>query len=243
MHALVVQELTRNQQIKSFNKLHHLRMIHNRDVKQAIIRHGIRCLPVPLGIAYTYGHNLSLHCFAIYFQMHLIFKPLEDHQRHGEHERQCTRPQKSTRLVPKIHYGRKKSYVYTIQEIAMTLLPIFVGISHTSQINLPDSSFLQPFHGLLHITIPEAPIMREIIHNTIWYYPERNRRPRLLTSTHQTIHGIIKSRITTDNNYRLVAIVYRHIHQPDHAAAFLTLHEVIDNIICLQAFLNFFPSA
>ena len=76
----MIEEFTTNKHVDAFKQLSHLRMINHRDIKQTIVRHGIRSLTVSLTVAYTHGHHLTLYLIGIQTNRHFVVHTLEQQQ-------------------------------------------------------------------------------------------------------------------------------------------------------------------
>ena len=99
MHTLMVENLSRYEKIEPLQQLHHFRVIDHRYVKQSIVWHGIRCLPVTMSIAYTHRHHLAFNNITVYLNVHLVVFPPEHQQYEREYERQYSRTEETTGLL------------------------------------------------------------------------------------------------------------------------------------------------
>ena len=68
VYALVIEELTPQEQIDTLKQLGHLGMIDQRKVQLAVVGNGIWRLAIPQRVAHAYGHHLA----------HFIIQSLED---------------------------------------------------------------------------------------------------------------------------------------------------------------------
>ena len=67
MYTMVIEKFAGKKKVKALEQLRHFRMIYYGDVKQAVVRHGVRRLPVTRSIAHTNGHDLAVNDVRIYF--------------------------------------------------------------------------------------------------------------------------------------------------------------------------------
>ena len=239
MYTAVIQELSLYKQIDSFHQLGHLRMINHRYIKQAIIRNGIRSLPISGSIAHTYGHHLTSYLVCIDFYIHKIFHPLEYQKYEREHKRQRSRAENMVCLPTEIHYRSYQSHIHAIQEIAVAVLILRVLISYATEVYLANPSCNQRVDGLFNLMFVEVPEMSEVVHHSVWNHTERNTIAHPFLNEHQTVYGIIKSRVATHDNDSLITIVYHHHNKAFYAACTLALNEIELHTTIAQYF--FYP--
>ena len=77
VYALVIEELTPQEQVDTLKKLGHFGMIDQRNVQLAIVGNGIRRLAIPQRVAHAYRHYLTLNDISINLEMHFIIQSLE----------------------------------------------------------------------------------------------------------------------------------------------------------------------
>src|SRR5574344_546114 len=146
------------------------------------------------------------------------------------------------RLTAQVHDSSYQSYVYEIYKISAARLFIFVFIAYATDIDFTHTMFFQFFYGMLIVTFPDIPKISEIIHDTIGNNAKRDAIAHGRINLHQTIHGIIKSRVATYKNYCLIAIVYHHLDKTIHASGVFALHVVIIYIFCCKNIFYSLPS-
>ena len=238
----MIQELALHKEVNTLEKLRHLRMINHRNIQQTIIRHCIRSLSVTRCITDTHGHYPALDDIRIDFNMHFIVKTLKNHQDERAQERQRTGAKHVMRFPSQVHDGSNQSNINAVKEIASAFLPFLIRITDASKIYLSDSSCFKRCHRFFNIAVTESPEMSKIIHQSVRNYTQRHLITLLCIYLHQTIDGIVERRISAHNNYRLIAIVDKHLNQSLYAFLIFTLHKVIIYILCLEHLFYLFPA-
>ncbi len=78
VYTLVIEELTSQKQIDTFEKLRHFGMIDHRNIQLAVVGNGVRRLAIPQRVAHAHRHYLTLNDIGINLEMHFIIQSLED---------------------------------------------------------------------------------------------------------------------------------------------------------------------
>ena len=128
-----------------------------------------------------------------------------------------------------------------IEEISVASLVLFVCIANTTQIHFSHSFLHDDVNAPFQLIILYVPEMREVVHQAIGYYPQRDGFPNFFRNLHETIDGIVESGVTSHYNQRFVSIVDHHFDQPVNTTGILALYEVIIDPFVFQTFLHFFP--
>ena len=84
--------------------------------------------------------------------------------------------------------------------------------------------------------------MGEVVHHAMRDYAKGYPFTSSLVYLHQTVDGIIECRVASHNDYCLIAIVDKHLHQPFHTFLVLTLHKVVVDMLLAQHLLYLEPA-
>ena len=209
-------------------------MVNQRHIEHAIVRHSTGRLPVSRAATDAHGHDLAVDDVAVDADIHLIFHAMENHEENRYNERQRARPQQRASLSAKVHHIGNESYVDTIQEIAMALLPLLIGISDTSQVDAAHAALYQPVDSLLQIALSEIPVACKIVHFAIGNDTQCYLVTLLTIYLHQTIDGIVECGVAAHDNNGFVAIVDEHSNQSFDTGTRFALYEIILHIAVVE---------
>ena len=147
-----------------------------------------------------------------------------------------------TGLTTKIHYSGNESDVYTVEEISAASLAMLIGIANTSKVNLTYTALLQPLYYLVVVVLTQSPEVSEVVHQTVGYHTKCHPFTIIAVGLHHTIYCIIESRVTANNHYRTIAVVYHHLYETIYTCRTLALHKIVLYAVRLQTCLNLLPT-